>query len=369
MFIYQDINWPNFYWEKDSLFELLSVVSHRQGRLLGKMESLGWSLQSEAMLQSMTTEIIKSNEIEGEVLDHDQVRSSIARRLGLEIAGLIPADRNVDGVVDVMLDATQKFKSQLTKQRLFGWHAALFPSGRSGLHKIVVGKWRDNTPDNPMQVVSGAMGKERVHFQAPPSDVLTKEMTKYLKWFNTANEMNPLIKAAIAHLWFVTIHPFDDGNGRMARTIADMQLARADGIPKRFYSMSAQIRMERKEYYNILERTQQGSLDITEWLIWFLECLNRSLIASEKIVATVISKARFWDDVKAVALNDRQIKMINMLFDNFSGKLTSSIWAKICKCSPDTALRDISDLIEKGVLVKEQAGGRSTNYKLNKVEV
>ncbi|MBK8873194.1 MAG: Fic family protein [Bacteroidetes bacterium] len=369
MYIYQDIDWPNFYWDNDALFELLSVVSRQQGRLLGTMESLGWSLQSEAMLQSMTTEIIKSNEIEGEVLDHDQVRSSIARRLGLEIAGLIPADRNVDGVVEVMLDATQKFKGQLTKQRLFGWHAALFPSGRSGMHKIVVGKWRDNTSEDPMQVVSGAMGKEKVHFQAPQSEVLTREMTKYLKWFNAKEQMNPLIKAAIAHLWFVTIHPFDDGNGRLARTIADMQLARADGIPKRFYSMSAQIRIERKEYYNILEKTQQGSLNITQWLIWFLECLNRSLIASEKIVATVVSKARFWDDIKTVALNERQIKMINMLFDNFTGKLTSSKWAKICKCSPDTALRDINDLIEKGVLQKEQNGGRSTNYKLQRVEI
>ena len=364
MYIYQDKNWPNFTWDKDCLIEPLSMVSHRQGRLIGQMESLGLTLQSEAMLQSMTTEILKSNEIEGKLLDSDQVRSSIARRLGLDIAGLVPADRNVEGVVEVMLDATQKFKEPLTDERLFGWHAALFPTGRSGTHKIVAGNWRDNTPEDPMQVVSGAMGKEKVHFQAPASDVLPKEMAIFLEWFNSNKETNPILKAAIAHLWFVTIHPFDDGNGRIARTIADMQLARADGIPKRFYSMSAQIRIERKEYYDILEKTQHGSTNITEWLLWFLECLNRALVASEEGLSSVVNKARFWDSIKNLDLNDRQRKMINKLLDGFEGKLTSSKWAKICKCSPDTALRDIQDLMIKGVLEKEPGGGRSTNYSL-----
>lgn len=364
MYLYQNKNWPNFTWDKEPLMASLSMVSHRQGRLLGRMESLGLALQSEAMLRSMTTEILKSNEIEGEVLDSDQVRSSIARRLGLDIAGLTPADRNVEGVVQVMLDATQNFKEPLTEDRLFGWHAALFPTARSGMQKIVVGQWRDNKPEDPMQVVSGAMGREKVHFQAPDAEVLEKEMTAFLAWFNQKEETNPIIKAAIAHLWFVTIHPFDDGNGRIARTIADMQLARADGIPKRFYSMSAQIRIERKEYYNILEKTQHGTTNITEWLIWFLECLNRSLIASEESLATVINKAKFWEGIKSIPLNDRQIKMINKLMDGFTGKLTSSKWAKISKCSPDTALRDIQDLIIKGVLEKEPGGGRSTNYNL-----
>lgn len=364
MYIYQDKNWPKFTWDKDSLIEPLAMVSHRQGRLIGQMDNLGMTLQAEAMLESMTAEVLKSNEIEGEVLDSDQVRSSIARRLGLDVAGLVPADRNVEGVVEVMLDATQNFKSPLTEERLFSWHASLFPTGRSGMQKIVVGNWRDNKPDDPMQVVSGAMGKEKVHFQAPESDVLKKEMSAFLEWFNNTEETSPILKAAIAHLWFVTIHPFDDGNGRIARTIADMQLTRADGIPKRFYSMSAQIRIERKEYYDILEKTQHGNTDITEWLIWFLECLNHALIASEESLATIINKAKFWDSIKNLPLNDRQIKMINKLLDGFEGKLTSSKWAKICKCSPDTALRDIQDLMAKGVLEKEPGGGRSTNYNL-----
>lgn len=364
MYIYQHKNWPNFTWEIDSLIESLVSVSHRQGRLIGRMESLGMTLQSEAMLQSMTTEILKSNEIEGEVLDIDQIRSSIARRLGIDIAGLVPAERFVEGVVEMMLDATQNFKEPLTNERLFGWHAALFPTGRSGTQKIVVGDWRNNTSEDPMQVVSVPMGKEKIHFQAPPSEVLPAEMARFLDWFNSNKETNSIIKAAIAHLWFVTLHPFDDGNGRIARTIADMQLARADGIPKRFYSMSAQIRIERKAYYEILEKTQRGSTDITEWLIWFIECLNRALVASDRGLSTVVNKARFWDSIKNLDLNDRQRKMINKLLDGFEGKLTTSKWAKMCKSSPDTALRDINDLITKNILVKASNGGRSTNYTL-----
>ncbi|CAN5358161.1 Fic family protein [soil metagenome] len=368
MYIYENPSWPNFTWDKEILIKPLSIVSHRQGRLIGRMEGLGFNLQSEAMLQSMTLEILKSNEIEGEILDRDQVRSSIARRLGMDIAGLVTADRNIDGVVEVMLDATQKFQEPLTEDRIFGWHSALFPTGRSGMYKIVAGRWRDNTPEDPMQVVSGPMGKEKVHFKAPDSKVLPEEMSAFLKWFNSGIDINPIIKAAIAHLWFVTIHPFDDGNGRIARTIADMQLARADGIPKRFYSMSAQIRIERKQYYDILEKTQGGATDITRWLDWFLSCLDRALIASEEGLSNVVYKAKFWDKIKNENLNDRQRIMINKMIDGFEGKLTSSKWARICKCSQDSALRDIQDLMAKGILEKEISGGRSTNYILHSIE-
>lgn len=367
MYIYEQRDWPNFTWNKEEILSLLSTISHQQGRLIGRMESLGFDLQAEAVLDTLTLEILKSNEIEGELLDRDEVRSSIARRLGMDIAGLVPSDRNVDGVVDVMLDATRKFQEPLTSERLFNWHSALFPTGRSGMQKIVVGNWRKNPIDDPMQVVSGPMGKERVHFRAPDSAVLHKEMKLFLDWFNTTADPNPLLKAAIAHLWFVTIHPFDDGNGRLARTIADMLLARADGISNRFYSMSAQIKIERKAYYDILEKTQRGSIDITAWLIWFLECLDRALVASEEVLSRIVFKARFWDQLKDHDLNERQRKMINRLLDEFEGKLTSSKWAKICKCSQDTAGRDIQELITKGVLKKEAAGGRSTSYLLAEI--
>ena len=359
MYIYQQKDWPNFTWNKDKLFQILSDISHRQGRIIGRMEGLGFSLKDEAVLQTMTLEILKSNEIEGEFLDADQVRSSIARRLGMDIAGLVPSDRNVEGVVEMMIDATQNFKAPLTKDRLFGWHAALFPTGRSGMLKIVAGAWRKNTPEDPMQVVSGAMGKQKVHFQAPEAKKLPKEMNSFLDWFNTNKELNVFIKAAVAHLWFVTLHPFEDGNGRIARTIADMQLTRADKIPQRFYSMSAQIRLERKQYYDILERTQKHSLDITEWLEWFLACLDRALIAAEEGLSGVINKARFWDWLNTKSLNERQKKMINKLFEVFDGKLTTSKWAKIAKCSQDTALRDIQNLMDQGILEKEKGGGRS----------
>jgi Fic family protein len=325
------------------------------------MEALGFPLRSEAMLQALTLEAVKSNEIEGAILKPDQVRSSIARRLGLDIAGLIPADRNVEGVVEMMLDAIQHFDKPLTQDRLFGWHSALFPAGRSGMHKIIVGDWRDNS-NGPMQVVSGPLGKERVHFEAPAADTLAAEMEQFLAWFNNKTAIDPVLKAAIAHLWFVTIHPFDDGNGRIARTIADMQLARADGTAQRFYSMSAQIRKERSDYYTMLEKTQKGTLDITAWLEWFLACLNRGLEATEQTLSGVLQKARFWDENAAKPLNDRQRLMLNKLFDGFDGKLTSSKWAKITKCSQDTATRDIQHLIEIGILRKDAAGGRSTSY-------
>lgn len=367
MYIYELPKWPNFTWNKEEILSLITTISHRQGRLIGRMESLGFDLQAEANLESMTLDVLKSNEIEGEHLDRDEVRSSIARKLGLDLAGLVHSDRHVDGVVEVMLDATQHFGEALTPERLFAWHAALFPSSRSGMQKIVVGKWRNNKSDDPMQVVSGPMGKEHVHFKAPDSAVLENEMNHFLNWVNSDNEKNKLVKAAIAHLWFVTIHPFDDGNGRLARTITDMLLARADRIPQRFYSMSAQIRVERKAYYGILEKTQRGTIDITGWLTWFLECLNRALSSSENGLSKILYKAKYWDKLKDHRLNERQHKMINKLLDDFKGKLTSSKWAKICKCSQDTAGRDIKDLITKGVLKKEISGGRSTSYVLAEI--
>ncbi len=362
MYIYQYKGWPNFTWNKEKLATILTEIRHRQGRFIGKMEGLGFSLQTEATLQTMTLEIIKSSEIEGEILDADQVRSSIARKLGMDIAGLVPADRNVEGVVDMMMEATQNYKAPLTEDRLFAWHSALFPGGRSGLHKIVVGKWRDNKASDPMQVVSGPLGKETVHFQAPDSDAVPKEMQVFLNWFNANLDIDPVIKAAIAHLWFVTIHPFDDGNGRITRTITDMQLARADGSAQRFYSMSAQIRLERKSYYDILEQTQSGTLDITEWLEWFLSCLSKALSMAEQTLSRVLRKSKYWEWLRTKKLNERQRIMINKLLDGFDGKMNTTKWAKITKCSQDTAYRDILNLIEQGVLVKESGGSKNTSY-------
>jgi len=361
-YIHQLKNWPHFHWDQEKLVELLTGVRNRQGRLLGRMEGIGFRLQAEATLQTLTLDVIKSSEIEGEILNPDQVRSSIARRLGMDIAGLVPADRNVEGVVEMMLDATQNYMNLLTDERLFGWHAALFPTGRSGMHKIVVGAWRDNPETDPMVVVSGPMGRETIHYRAPASEVLPDEMNAFLGWFNSSQVWDPVLKAAIAHLWFVTIHPFDDGNGRIARAIADMQLARSDGSSQRFYSMSAQIRKERNAYYDILEKTQKDSLDITIWLEWFLKCLDRALVATDETLAIVMKKATFWERHSSISLNDRQKMMLNKLLDGFDGKLTSSKWAKIAKCSSDTAVRDINDLLQKEVLVKEAAGGRSTSY-------
>ena len=365
MYIYKIKGWPDLIWDQAKLAQLSTEIRYRQGRLLGKMESLGFPLQAEAILQTLTLDVIKSNEIEGEVLNPDQVRSSIARRLGMEVSGLVPSDRNVEGVVEMMLDATQGFSDPLTEKRLFDWHSSLFPTGRSGMYKITTGAWRTGS-NGPMQVVSGAVGREKVHFQAPEAAALANEVKLFLEWFNTKNGMDAVLKAGIAHLWFVTIHPFDDGNGRIARTIADMQLARSDGSSQRFYSMSAQIRLERNEYYNRLENSQKGTLDITDWLEWFLECLGRALNATEVTLSKVFYKAHFWDINNSKALNERQRLMINKLLDGFEGKLTSSKWAKIAKCSQDTALRDIQDLVDKAILVKEDSGGRSTNYLLQK---
>lgn len=353
--------WPNFRWEDEKIILPLSAVRHQQGKLLGRLEGLGFSWRAQASLDTLTQDVIKSSEIEGEKLPINQVRSSIARRLGIEIAGEVPASRHIDGVVDMMLDATQRYDVMLTDERLFGWHAAMFPTGRSGLYKIIAGGWRDDAK-GPMQVVSGAMGQEKIHYEAPDAQRLDAEMRKFFTWFNTYHNLDPILKAAIAHLWFITIHPFDDGNGRIARAIADMQLARADASQQRFYSMSAQIQRERNIYYNMLETTQKGDLDITTWLLWFIECLGRAIALSDNHLSGVLQKAKFWEAHRGVALHARQRKMLHALMDGFEGKLTSSKWAKITKCSPDTALRDIQDLIEKGILEKEVGGGRNTSY-------
>ncbi len=365
VYIHQKKDWPNFEWNADAIVNLLSEARNLQGRLQGKMEALGFELRNEALLDTLTLDVLKTSEIEGELLNHDQVRSSIARKLGMEIAGSVESDRDVDGVVEVMLDATQHCFKPLTKSRLFDWHAALFPTGRKGMHKIIVGDWRKDTR-GPMQVVSGPMGKEKVHFEAPNSDLLEKEMSSFLDWFGQNNKIDLVLKASIAHLWFVTIHPFDDGNGRITRALTDMLLAQADKSNQRFYSMSAQIRIERKQYYEILEKTQKGDLDITNWIKWFLQCLINALNATEAVLANVLFKGKFWQIHSKTIINERQKKLINKLLDGFNGKLTSSKWAKIAKCSKDTAIRDINDLIEKEILRKEIAGGRSTNYELNK---
>jgi Fic family protein len=338
-------------------------VRHRQGRLIGRMEVLGFPLRNEAVLQTLTEEVMKSSEIEGEMLDREQVRSSIARRLGMDIGGLTAADRNVEGVVEMMLDATQHYAEPLTEERLFAWHAALFPTARSGMTKITVGAWRTDK-SGPMQVISGPMGRELVHYEAPAAGQLNREMKNFLKWFNRDDGMDLVLKAGIAHLWFVTIHPFDDGNGRIARAIADMMLARSEKSAQRFYSMSAAIRQERKAYYDILEATQKDDLEITPWLEWFLECLNHAFDRAETTLAGVLKKARFWESHAGTAFNDRQRKIVNKLLNGFEGKLTSSKWAKLAECSQDTALRDIEDLVRKGVLMKDPAGGRSTSYSL-----
>lgn len=363
-YIYHQNDWPQFNWDLAKLAHLLADVHMQQGRLLGKMEVLGFKLVSEAALRTLTLDVVKNSEIENEILDVQQVRSSIARHLGMDIAGLVPTDRSVDGVVDMMLDATQHCNEPLTKQRLLGWHHSLFPAEYSGLRKISVAKWRDDSR-GPMQVVSGPIGRERIHFEAPPANKIDNEISSFLAWFNTSQIIDPLIKAGIAHLWFVTIHPFDDGNGRIARTITDMQLARADNSKQRFYSLSAQIRKERSAYYDILESTQKNGLDITPWLEWFLHCLSHSLVSTETILADVMRRARFWEEHNTVNLNPRQRLLLTKLLEGFVGKLTTTKWAKIANCSQDTALRDIQDLISHGILIREDAGGRSTSYTLS----
>lgn len=363
MYIYELDGWPGIRWKHDRLAAALATVRHRQGRLTGHMEALGFDLRQEAVLCTLTDDVLKSSEIEGEKLDTDQVRSSIARRLGVDIGGLKAADRYVEGVVEMMLDATQHYDQPLTPDRLFAWHAALFPAGSSGMRKIRVGEWRDDGT-GPMQVVSGPIRRERVHFQAPPATRLDAEMQTFLRWFETDAAIDPVLKAGKAHFWFVTVHPFDDGNGRIARAIADMALARSEHSPQRFYSMSAQIRQERNAYYDILEQTQKGPLDITPWMQWFLDCLGRAIDGAETTLGAVLAKARFWERARNISLNERQRLVLNRLLEGFEGKLTSSKYARLAKCSHDTALRDISFLVEQNLLVRNAERGRSTSYSL-----
>jgi Fic family protein len=363
-YIYELSDWPKFRWDEGRLATFLAAARHLQGRLVGQMEALGFKVREEAVLRTLTEDVLKSSEIEGEKLDADQVRSSVARRLGIDIGGLQPADRHVEGVVEMMLDATQQYDQPLTTERLFGWHASLFPTGRSGMHRITVGAWRDDRTA-PMQVVSGPVGRERVHFEAPAAERLEEEMLRFLDWFNGDATTEPVLKAALAHLWFVTIHPFDDGNGRIARAIADMSLARSEGSSQRFYSMSAQIREERGEYYGMLERTQKATMDVTPWMEWFVGCLTRAIEGAQAALSGVIAKARYWEKLRDVPLNERQRLLINRMLEGFEGKLTTSKWAALTKSSSDTALRDIQQLVHFGVLIRNAAGGRSTSYSLS----
>ncbi len=364
MWIYEYKNWPNFTWDTEALAGKLADVRYKQGRLLGKMENLGFDFQLEASLNTITQDIIKSSAIEGEDLNRNEVRSSVARRLGINIGSSMPANRNIEGIVDIMLDAAQNFEKPLTQDRLFGWHSALFPSGRSGMYKIAVGQWR-TLETEPMQVVSGAYGHERIHYKAPYADMVDDEINVFLKWFDSKNAIDPVLKAGIAHFWFVTIHPFEDGNGRIARVIADMALARADKVQHRFYSMSKQIEAEKKDYYNELERQQRGTTDITGWLDWFIGCFGRAIDNSDEILSAVLYKSQLWKKVNEYPVNERQRKVINlMLEDDFKGHMHTSKYGKIAKCSNDTALRDILELKEHGIFIQNPGGGRSTSYRL-----
>ncbi|MDI1349426.1 Fic family protein [Aquabacterium sp.] len=365
-YIWQANDWPNWRFDLAVLAGPMAEVSHAQGMLMGRLADVGMALRDQASLAALTEDVVKTSEIEGEHLNVESVRSSIARRLGVDIGALAPVDRHVEGVVEMVLDATAKCTEPMSRERLFGWHAALFPTGYSGLSKIQVGGWRDDA-SGPMQVVSGPIGRQRVHFEAPPANRLEAETSRFLAWLNSASSEPPLLKAGLGHLWFVTLHPFDDGNGRIARAIGDLLLARADGSPQRFYSLSAQIQRERKAYYDILERTQKRSMDVTEWLAWFIATLHRAVDQAHHTLEGVLTKARYWRQWAGMPLNARQVSLLNRLLDGFEGKLTSSKWAVIAKCSPDTALRDINDLLVRGVLRKSDAGGRSTSYVLSEL--
>jgi Fic family protein len=356
-------DWPEFRWDRERLADRLASVRHEQGRLIGRMESLGFPVRQEAALKTLTDDVLKSSEIEGEKLDAETVRSSIARRLGIDIGGLKAVDRNVEGVVEMMLDATRNYAEPLTADRLFAWNASLFPTGHSGMRRIEAGTWRKDS-DGPMQVVSGPMGREHVHFEAPSAGRLNEEMQAFLDWFNGAGDTDWVVKAALGHLWFVTIHPFEDGNGRIARAIADMALARSEKSPQRFYSMSAQIRVERAAYYDQLEQAQKGTMDVTAWMEWFLSCLGHAIEGALSVLANVLAKSHFWESMATAVLNARQRLVLNRLLEGFDGKLTTSKWAKLAKCSQDTAARDILALVQQGILVRNAEGGRSTNYSL-----
>ena len=363
LYIHEHPDWPRLHWKNDSLIEMLATVRYQQGRLIGQMEALGFDLRQEAVFETLTEDVLKTSDIEGEQLEAEQVRSSVARHLGLDVGGLRHADRKVEGIVQMMLDASRRYEQPLTVTRLYGWHESLFSNGHGDWRRIRVGGWRDDRT-GPMQVVSGPIGRERVHFEAPSADRLAREMESFLDWFNAPAGADDVLKAGVAHLWFVTLHPFDDGNGRMARAIADMALARSEGSSQRYYSMSAQIRQERADYYDILERTQKGTTDITNWLVWFLACLGRAIEDSRRTLAAVRKKARFWKRVADVPLNRRQKRVLTRLLGDFEGKLTTSKWAKLAKCSQDTALRDISHLVRRGLLARNPGGGRSTSYGL-----
>ncbi len=360
-YIWQASDWPNWRFDLAALASSMADVSRAQGLLMGRLANVGVSLRDRASLAALTEDVVKTSEIEGERLNVESVRSSIARRLGVDIGALAPVDRHVEGVVEMVMDATANAQQAVSRERLFGWHAALFPTGYAGLSRVKVGGWRDDA-SGPMQVVSGPIGRQRVHFEAPPAEGLEAETCRFLDWLNGPSNIPPLIKAGIGHLWFVTLHPFDDGNGRIARAIGDLLLTRADGSSQRFYSLSAQIQRERKAYYDILERTQKQSMDVTDWLAWFLDTLHGAVNQAQHSIDAVLIKARFWQRWAATPFNDRQVKLLNKLLDGFDGKLTSSKWAAIAKCSQDTALRDINDLLARGVLKKRDAGGRSTSY-------
>ena len=363
IYIHDRPDWPRLHWKPESLADALADVRHRQGRLLGRMETLGFDLRREAVLGTLVEDVVKSSDIEGEKLDAAEVRSSIARRLGMDAGGVAPADRDVEGVVELMLDATRRYDQPLSAKRLFDWHASLFPTGRSGMRQIAVGRWRDERAD-PMQVVSGPVGRERVHVEAPSAARVNPEMRAFLDWFEAPAEADPVLRAGLAHLWFVTVHPFEDGNGRIARAVADMALARSEDSSQRFYSMSSQIRAERAAYYDVLERTQRGTTDVTDWITWFLACLGRSIDAAGTALAAVLAKARFWERAGGIALNQRQRRVLSRVLDGFEGKLTTSKWARLAKCSQDTALRDIMALVDHGLLAHNPGGGRNTSYRL-----
>jgi len=362
-YIWQQADWPLWHFDAERISPLLNQAHHVQGLLLGRMRNIGFGQSEEATLTMLTNEVLKTSEIEGEVFDSDTVRSSVARRLGIEVAAIAPQDRRIDGVVNLVLDAAQNFQAPLTRERLFGWHDELFPTGYSGDEEMRVGDWRDDAK-GAMQVISGAMGREKLHFEAPPAELIPKEMSKFLKWFNQDQGLDPFVKSGLAHLWFVTIHPFEDGNGRIGRAVCDMVLARSEQSAQRFYSLSSQIRKDRKNYYNLLERTQKDSLEVTEWLEWFLGTFLRALQGAEESLSNVLAKAQFWQQWAGTPLNPRQSTLLNKLLAGFEGNLTTKKWAVIAKCSPDTALRDITDLITKGILMKASAGSRSTHYQL-----
>ena len=364
-YIYQNNNWTDFTWNDKAINAIFGEVRLMQGKIIGQMNALGFSAKEEATLTTLTLDVVKSSEIEGELLNYDQVRSSIARRLGINIAGLVPSSRHIEDIVEMMLDATQRHNLPLTEKRLFGWHAALFPTGYSGPYEIEVGRYRTGE----MQVVSGAMGKEKVHYEAVKPELVKAEMDKFLDWFNNDNQLDPVLKAAIAHFWFIIIHPFDDGNGRIGRAITDMLLARAESSGERFYSMSSQILVERKQYYGILQKVQHSTGDITEWLEWFLHCLKNAMLATENTTQRILLKAEFWKLHEQTPINERQRLMLNKLLDGFDGKLQTSKWAKITKTSTDTALRDIKDLVEKGILQQTDEVGRNVNYELSDFKI